>query len=344
MRLGPDITCRFAVLASFLLGACAAPPVTDPFGEQGRVWPEPPETPRIQYVMEFSGPAELGIRPSFWSRFSNLAAGEESLGMVRPMSVAATPGGSLIYVADPEANCVHRFDMEKGRYRCLVAESGEALASPVGLAVLADGSLFATDSGAGAVLHAGPRDDALVPLPLTPPPVQPTGIGAEPGGDIFVTSTGTHSVRRYGPDGVLKREYGERGNQPDQMNFPTYLWLSESELLVSDTMNFRIQRIDPENGVLGVFGKAGDASGSLARPKGVAMDRHGHIYVVDGVHHALHIFDRDGQLLLSLGQQGSGPGEFWLPSGVFVTGDDLVFVADSYNRRVQVFRYLEGQP
>ena len=320
------------------------PSITDPLTALGQVWPAPPSAPRIQYVTAFSGPAELGIQPSFWSRFSDLAAGEESLDMVRPMSVAAAPDGKVIYVADPEANCVHRYDLQKGHYGCLVTESGGALASPVGLAVSGDGSLYVADSGLGAVLHVAPGDDALSPVSLSPPPAQPTGIAAGPGGDIFVASTGTHSVRRYGRDGSMKREYGERGNQPGQMNFPTYLWLAESELLVSDTMNFRIQRIDPENGVLGVFGEAGDGSGFLARPKGVAMDRHGHIYVIDGSHHALHIFDRDGQLLLSLGQQGSGPGEFWLPSGVFVGNDDLVYVADSYNRRIQVFRYVGGTP
>jgi hypothetical protein len=85
---------------------------------------------------------------------------------------------------------------------------------------------------------------------------------------------------------------------------------------------------------------AGDGTGSFARPKGVAMDRYGHIYVVDGMHHAMQIFDRDGRLLLAVGEQGSGPGEFWLPSGIFVTHDNLIFIADAYNSRVQVFRYV----
>jgi DNA-binding beta-propeller fold protein YncE len=70
------------------------------------------------------------------------------------------------------------------------------------------------------------------------------------------------------------------------------------------------------------------------------MDRHGHIYVVDGMHHAMQVFDRDGQLLLAVGEQGREPGQFWLPSGVYATAQDLIFVADAFNRRVQVFRYV----
>jgi hypothetical protein len=80
----------------------------------------------------------------------------------------------------------------------------------------------------------------------------------------------------------------------------------------------------------------------MARHKGVATDRHGHVYVVDALFHALQIFDGSGRLLLGLGGQGRERGEFWLPAGVFVGDDDLIYVADSYNQRVQVFRYIGG--
>ena len=86
----------------------------------------------------------------------------------------------------------------------------------------------------------------------------------------------------------------------------------------------------------------GRGSGNLSRPKGVAVDRDGHIYVVDSMFHALQIFDQEGQLLLPIGQQGNAPGEFWLPVGVFLNDNDEIYIADSYNRRVLVFRYLGG--
>jgi sugar lactone lactonase YvrE len=45
-------------------------------------------------------------------------------------------------------------------------------------------------------------------------------------------------------------------------------------------------------------------------------------------------------LLLAIGRRGQGPGEFWLPNGIHVSRDNTIYVADSYNRRVQVFRYV----
>ena len=335
-----------ASTAVLLLAACATFERAAPFAAQGgAAWPGPPDPPRLQYVTQFSGTADLGIRPSAWSRIVSFVSGPGDRAMQRPMAVAATPAGDTVFVADPGAGVVHRYDLVRGRYDRLTPGRGTALASPVGLAVTADGRVFVADSALNAVLSAGPEDDALQPLALTPEPEQPTGLALGPSGDLFVASTGSHTIRRYSAAGTLLREYGGRGSAPGQLNFPTYLWLeSPSELLVTDTLNFRIQRFDADNGVLGAFGQAGDASGSLARPKGVAVDRHGNIYVMDGVLNALQVFDREGRLLLAFGEQGQGPGQFWLPSGIFVTPDDLVFVADSYNRRVQVFRYLGDTP
>ena len=30
-----------------------------------------------------------------------------------------------------------------------------------------------------------------------------------------------------------------------------------------------------------------------------------------------------------------------MPSGIFIDRDDMIYVADSYNRRIQIFRYLK---
>jgi hypothetical protein len=54
----------------------------------------------------------------------------------------------------------------------------------------------------------------------------------------------------------------------------------------------------------------------------------------------MQIFNKDGDLLLTIGGQGQEQGQFWLPNGVFITKSNLIFVADTYNKRIQVFRYI----
>jgi len=54
----------------------------------------------------------------------------------------------------------------------------------------------------------------------------------------------------------------------------------------------------------------------------------------------VQIFDQQGRLLYYFGNRGALPGEFQLPAGLFIDHDDRIFVVDSFNRRVQEFRYF----
>ena len=77
----------------------------------------------------------------------------------------------------------------------------------------------------------------------------------------------------------------------------------------------------------------------MFRPKGIGLDSEEHLYVVDGLWGVVQVFDRQGRLLYYFGSRGTHLGEFQLPAGLFVDHDDRIFVVDSFNRRVQVFRY-----
>ncbi len=331
-----------AMLATIFIVACASVPPGDPFAGEGVAWPAPPQPARIQYIGEFSGPGDLGLQRSFWQRVTTLMAGSADTALVRPMAVAAVGDAGQIYVADPGAACVHRFDRVANRYQCLVGPGGTRLPSPVGLAVSAGGQLYVADSRLGRVLTAGPEDRELRFFDDEADFRQPTGLAWDRSRErLFVVDTRAQSVSIMTSSGEVVGEIGGRGTTAGRMNFPTFAWFSDDdELLVSDSLNFRIQRFDNNGATLGDFGEPGLVSGTLARPKGVATDRFGHVYVVDALLHAMQIFDRQGRLLLAIGNQGQDSGQFWLPGGVFVDGHDRIFVADSYNGRVQVFRYV----
>ena len=337
MRSGKLI---IALLLGSLAG-CATSPGVVPFAEPGRVWPDAPEDARIAFVGEFAEPEDLGIRPGIWERIVRFTAGERRDAVVRPMDVAATEGGSVIYVADPDAQCVHRFDLVRGRYDCLRLSRDAALPSPVGLALTPTGRLFVADSLLGGIFSIEPDGQFLQPFVHGAELERPTGLAwHDATGLLLVSDTGSQSIRAYRPDGGLAFRFANRGIGPGEVNFPTYLWADASDLLVTDSLNFRIQRFDATGVFRASFGKNGDRAGDFARPKGVAVDSDGHVYVVDGLFNGIQVFDREGRLLLAFGEPCQEPGQFWLPNGLFITTDDLIFVADSYNRRVQVFRYL----
>jgi sugar lactone lactonase YvrE len=330
------------LLSVFLVTGCAGTTVTDPFEQAERVWPEDPSLARIALVGEFTDAADLGITGSVWARFVSLTAGGEKGRLVRPMDVTTSKDGQSIYVADPDAGCVHRFDIGKNRYRCLSPKSGEGVAAPVGLAIADDNQVFVTDSLRGHLWQVTPGGKYLEPFYVSVPLEQPTGVfWDEVAQHLYVTDTSKQVVRQLDRSGNLKQTIGEHGNGPGQFNYPTYVWLdSNRHLLVTDSLNFRLQRLDADGRHISTFGISGDRPGDFARPKGVATDSVGHIYVIDALLHVIQIFDEEGRLLLAVGEHGQGKGQFWLPNGIFIGTDDTIYVTDAYNRRVQVFRYI----
>ena len=68
-----------------------------------------------------------------------------------------------------------------------------------------------------------------------------------------------------------------------------------------------------------------------------ASDAAGRVWVADFGNQRVQLFGSDGSSLLAFGARGSGPGQFNDPCGIAVGPSDLVFVADTWNGRVQVF-------
>ena len=118
--------------------------------------------------------------------------------------------------------------------------------------------------------------------------------------------------------------------------------MSAGRLLVNDNMNFRIQTFDSDGSFLSSFGTHGDGSGSFSQPKGVAADSDGNIYVAGATIDRVQIFSDRGDFLLAIGNRGGGAGQFLMPTGITIF-DNKVYVADSLNRRIQVFEYMVGE-
>jgi len=110
-----------------------------------------------------------------------------------------------------------------------------------------------------------------------------------------------------------------------------------------------------ELGVVGAWGENGTEAGQFNFPRGIAVGPDGNIYVVDSDNHRVQVFDPDGIFLREWGGQcnlsteqvcadldGDGPmspgdGQFQEPWGIAVAEDGRVYVADTWNHRVQVF-------
>ncbi len=327
------------VLLLFALATCA--PGEDEQAKQAAmyesiVWPEPPQQARIRLVGIFGEPEDLGIRRSIFSRFWGWIAGAAPREMVRPYAVAAE--GRRIAVTDPGVGVVHLFDTTARKYTRIDSIGSQLLSSPVGVAMDGD-MLYVADSALARIFVL---DADGKPVRTIDGLQRPTGLAWHAASRrLYAVDTTGHKVAAFGADGQLLFEFGRRGVGEGEFNFPSHVTIWGDRLYVNDTMNFRIQIFDLDGTFVSAFGSHGDGSGDFAQPKGVGVDSEGHIYVVDALFNRVQIFNGQGQLMLAFGEDGSEPGGLWLPSGLHIA-QDRIYVADSYNQRVQIFEFLGG--
>ncbi len=346
-QVKPGLTAYLLILTTVLPGCTTT---TDRKAEQAtakidRVWPESPAKARIAYVRSFTSPRDLGISKGFFEQIMDFFTGAADWQLVRPMAVLSTEEGK-IFVADPGSKAVHRFDTKNGRHKVILTQDEQAIPSPTGLALGAQGEVYITDSAQARIYVIKPGSDTAEKLDLKITPDQPTNLFVDQKSRrLYVVDAGRHHIKVYDLDGTLVNTIGRRGIGNGEFNFPSMIWLDRNDqLLVSDALNFRVQTFDLEGRFIRKFGRHGDGTGDMSRPKGVATDKNGHIYVVDALFHSFQVFDKSGEFLLSVGHRGEAAGEFLLPTGIYISHDNMIYIADSHNSRIQVFRYIGDQP
>ena len=82
---------------------------------------------------------------------------------------------------------------------------------------------------------------------------------------------------------------------------------------------------------------------TVGNPRGVAIDEDGNIYITDSYLHKLYKFNKKGKLEKSTKVCGKDFGELHSPKGIAIA-EDLLFVCDLLNQRVQCFRCKDLEP
>ncbi len=330
-----------AVLLGFVAtGACARPAgrMFEPM-PSARVWPSPPESPRIRFVGNLTNSGDLKAARSGSESFARFFRGPRPpISLVGPHAVAVREPG-LLAVADAAGAAVHIIDLEARTHTRILGWADQRFGVPVGVS-WAEGRLFVTDAGRHEVVELT-RDGRFRGRFGVDELQRPVGLVFVPSRrQLYVVDGGAHCIDVFDLAGTLVTRLGREGTAPGEFHFPTHIGLRGEMLAVSDSGNARVQLLDLDGGVQRVIGGRGDAAGDFALPKGVAFDRAGHVYVVDAQFENVQIFNEEGQLLLAFGEEGRGPGEFWLPAGLAIDARDRIWVVDSGNHRIQVFDYI----
>jgi DNA-binding beta-propeller fold protein YncE len=301
---------------------------------------------KLTYEGSFSSESEVQGKRGFFKKVLDVVIGAtEYRRLVRPYGIARDSRGRII-VTDPGAAGVHIFDFSEKKYKFLSRwdRDKDAMRTPQCVAVDTQDNIYVTDSVSGKIFVFGANGKFRRVVGSIKGGEgyfkRPTGIAVDSAANrIYVTDTLRNKVFLLDLEGNVLGFFGKHGGAPAEFNLPTEVLFQGDKVAVVDAMNFRVQFFNRSGAYQFSVGTMGDGLGQVYRPKGVAFDSEGHLYVAEGLANMVQVFDLEGQLLYYFGEHGLDAGEFQLPAGVFIDREDRIFVADSYNHRIQIFHY-----
>lgn len=228
---------------------------------------------------------------------------------------------------------------------------------PVVFRVETDDRVFVVAGGQelGYDGDGGPAVEAALSVPF--------GVVPDDMGGFYVSDSDAHVVRYVSADGIIQTVAGDgtRGYSGDagpgttaQLSGPSRMrWLSNGELLICDTENNVIRRLDMTGtittfagtGESGLSGDGGPATAStLTRPYDVQVGPDGAIYVADTGNNVIRRVDSSGTITTIVGTgvegfagDGAAAGQCRLngPSSVTFDVDGSMWIGDTFNHRIR---------
>lgn len=309
------------------------------------------EVPRYVYLGQLTGEENFVVTrpqgPSISGFFKWLAGVGEEGALVnvlqRPQSGVVDEAGRIL-VTDVSRAAVYVFDLVKGELEVWEKAFGhQNFVGPVGIALAENGDAFVADAELGMVVRLDRAGNA-VGMFGKGKLQRPTGLAFDAVRfRLYVADTAAHDIKVF-EKGELVDVIGRFKDEEHLLSFPTFMALHDSELYVSDTMNARVTVMNPLTGeFIRTVGKRGLYIGNLVRPKGLALDSEGNLYVVESYYDHLLVFNRSGQFLMAIGGgAGKQAGKYYLPSGVWTDARNRVFLADTFNGRIVSYQFLGG--
>jgi DNA-binding beta-propeller fold protein YncE len=302
---------RLVAVAALAAVAGCATQTTAPKAESKPAvfYPERPDPPRVQYLTSLSSARDVAQRGGF----ADFVAGKEQSEDRLKRPYGATLYRGKLYVADSRAGGVAVFDLVARRFYVIEGSGAGRLKRPINVTIDSDGTKYVTDLGREEVVvfDANERYVRSYGTKGQFRPVDTLVIGNR----LYVTDLQHNEVQ------VLDKQSGKVLQKfgTGELAQPTNLAASpEGDIYVVETGEFRVSRFTSEGKLVKRFGEVGQVHGTFVRPKGIAVDRAGRVYVGDSAFQNVQIFDRQAQVLMAFGADVLN-----VPAGVSIDYDNV---------------------
>ena len=270
---------------------------------------------------------------------------EDSLS--KPMDVAVI--NQFIYITDTNNKRVQVFDLG-GTQFFEFGKEGEGKGQfkfPYGVTGNQQGQVYVSDLYNGAISIFDSKGNFLRYFAENDPKEK---VIESPGSiriyqdKLYVADIQKSKVLIFDLTGKLLKEVGELGQKPGQFRAPNALTVDkDGNLCVVDTGNQRVQIFNKDGKFIRLINGNVNGAGTsvFVNPRGIGIDSRNILYVVSNLTHYIYGFDltdQTGKSLFTFGGNGESNTQFSLPNGLYVDENDNVYITDTGNQRVAVYK------
>ena len=284
----------------------------------------------------------------------HLEAVEHTFDIISPSNPFSLPTDVVvgknqrIYVLDGTHNKVKVFDYN-GKFLSQFGRegsNGSAFDTPVGIGIDGSDNIYVCDSQNARIAVFDSKGQFLRDFNIQkkeemvkPDPVDIAIDDAK--GYAYITDNANHRIVVYTVTGKYIGEWGSRGEGDGSFRYPATLAFSPDKrmLYVVDVLNTRVQVFNSDTGkFIRQIGSWGLLPGEMFRPKGVAVDKKGRVYVTDSYMDVIQVFDDQADFQYVLGDGSKKIRRFTSPASVFIDSNNRLYVVEVLENKVGVYK------
>ncbi len=158
-----------------------------------------------------------------------------------------------------------------------------------------------------------------------------SGVAADSFGFIYLSDRDNKRVQVFSPNGIFMKELGVGSRAYDVSVDPG----GNVYALLSDVG--KVMKFSPEGRKISEISCKVNSRDEIAKAGRIEVDSKGDIFLIQQEEQRIVKIDQAGHILITFGSEGNARGQFLAIAGLAADEGNRVYIADSGNKRIQVF-------